>query len=83
MTPPIPEKLPADKQQRLDALLAKNSESAITPEQRSELEALVDEAEKLMVSNARRLAEFSQQSAGTPTSAVPVTVWVKPGHAES
>ena len=83
MTPPVPDKLPADRQQRLDALLEKNSEGAITPEEQSELAALVDEAEKLMVANARRLAEFSRQTGGTPTGAVPVTVWVKPEHAES
>jgi len=83
MTPPVSEKLPADRQLRLDALLEKNSEGVITPQERSELEALVDESEKLMVANARRLAEFARQTVGTPTGAVPVTVWVKPEHAES
>ena len=82
-TPPSPDTLPADKQQRLHALLDKNSEGTITPQERAELETLVEAAEKLMVANSRRLAEFSQQSAGTPTGAVPVTVWVKPDHAES
>ena len=83
MQPPAPDPLPAEQQQRLHALLDKNSEGTITPAERTELESLVDAAEKLMVANSRRLAEFSQRSAGTPTGAVPVTVWVKPEHAES
>ena len=83
MTPPIPEKLPADRQQLLDSLLDKNSEGTITSAERDELETLVEESEKLMVANARRLAEFSRQTAAAPTGAVPVTVWIKPEHAES
>lgn len=83
MTLPVPDKLPAEKQQRLDALLEKNSEGTITPDERVELEALVEESEKLMVANARQLAEFTRQTVGPPTGAVPVTVWVKPDHAES
>jgi hypothetical protein len=59
-TPPTPERLSLEKQQRLHALLERNSEAAITPEERTELEALVDASEKLMVSNGRRLVEFSQ-----------------------
>ena len=83
MKPPAPDELPAEKQQRLHALLDKNSEGTITPAERTELESLVETAEQLMVANARRLAEFSQRGSGTPAGAVPVTVWIKPEHAES
>ena len=77
--PPKLKKFAAAKQRRLDALLNKNSEGTITAGERSALEALVAEAERLMVSNAKRLAEFStSESAGPPGGAVPVTVWVKP-----
>lgn len=81
--PPKPKKFPAAKQRRLDELLEKNSEGTITPAEKSRLEQLVAEAERLMVANARRLAEFSKsETAGSPAGAVPVTVWVKPEHAE-
>lgn len=80
--PPQPDKLPAEAQQRMHVLLDKNSEGTITPEERSELEALVEASEKLMVANVRRLAEFTKKTARTPITAVPVTVWVKPEHAE-
>ena len=80
--PPQPDELPAEDQQRLHVLLDKNSESTITPEERSELEALVEASEKLMVANARRLAEFTAKNSSAPIGAVPVTVWVKPEHAE-
>ena len=83
MKPPTPNALPTEQQQRLHALLDKNSEGTITPAERTELESLVEAAEKLMVANARRLAEFSQRGASAPTGAVPVTVWVKPEPAES
>jgi hypothetical protein len=70
---------PADKQQRLDLLLDKNAEGAITPAEKIELESLVAEAEQLMVANARALAEFARtQSPQPPLAAVPVTVWVAP-----
>jgi hypothetical protein len=54
------ERFPAAKQRRLDELLEKNSEGTITPRERARLEQLVAEAEKLMVGNARRLAEFAR-----------------------
>lgn len=83
LVPPTVERLPAAKQRRLDRLLEKNSEGTITPQEKAKLEQLVTEAEQLMVANAKRLAEFSQsQGVGTPTNAVPVTVWVAPEHAE-
>jgi hypothetical protein len=86
MKKPIPPKLrkfPASKQQRLDELLDKNSEGAITPGEAATLAQLVAEAEELMVANAKRIAEFSKaEASGPPAGAVPVTVWVQAGHAE-
>jgi hypothetical protein len=81
--PPRLEKFPAAKQRRLDELLEKNGDGTITRKEKVKLEQLVAEAEKLMVANARRLAAFSRnQGVSAPTGAVPVTVWVQPGHAE-
>ena len=77
--PPKLEKFSAAKQRRLDQLLEKNSEGTITDKDKAKLKLLVVEAEELMVSNARRLADFSQRDAvGAPVAAVPVTVWVRP-----
>jgi len=77
--PPRIVKLPAAKQRRLDQLLEKNSEGAISPREQALLERLVAEAERLMVANARRLARFAEDEEGnSPANAVPVTVWVKP-----
>lgn len=81
--PPKPKKFPAAKQRRLDELLEKNSEGKIRGSERARLEELVAEAEQLMVANAKQLAEFSKSEArDAPAGAVPVTVWVKPEHAE-
>jgi hypothetical protein len=81
--PPKVKKFPVAKQRLLDELLEKNSNGAITPVERVRLEQLVGEAERLMVANAKRLAQFSlKESAGPPAGAVPVTVWVKPEPAE-
>ena len=55
-TLPETKKFPAAKQRVLDQLLAKNSEGTIAPKERAKLSELVDEAERLMVENARRLA---------------------------
>jgi hypothetical protein len=78
-TPPNLAKLAADKQLRLDELLDKNAEGAITSSERSELETLVAEAESLMAANARLVADFaSRQAIAPPPGAVPVTVWVTP-----
>lgn len=86
MKKPVPPKLkrfPAAKQRQLDELLDKNGEGAITPDEKARLEALVAEAERLMVANAQRLAEFSRrEETEAPVDAVPVTVWVKPEVAE-
>jgi len=81
--PPKPRKFPAAKQRRLDQLLEKNSEGTIAPEEKATLEQLVAEAEKWMVANGRRLAEFAKgEAAPPPARAVPVTVWIQPQPAE-
>lgn len=80
--PPSLKKLAPAKQRRLDALLQKNAEGQITSSEKARLEALVAEAEQLMVNNAKLLVEFSKsQPVRPPSGAVPVTVWVKPEHA--
>ena len=81
--PPKLKKFPAAKQRRLDELLEKNSEGNITGREKARLKQLVAEAEQLMVANAKLLARFSQtEDVGAPAGAVPVTVWVRPEHAE-
>ena len=80
--PPRLARFPAAKQRRLDQLLEKNSGGTITPAEKAKLEALVAEAERLMVANARRLAAFSRnEQGGAPDGGVPVTVWVRPERA--
>jgi hypothetical protein len=75
--PPKIKKFPAAKQKLLDNLLDQNAEGTISEADRATLEALVSEAEELIVFNSHRLAEFAQsQPSGPPTGAVPVTVWV-------
>jgi len=76
-SPPKVKKFPAAKQRLLDALLDKNSEGTITDAEKLRLGQLVADAERLMVANAKTLAEFSQRdSICPPAAAVPVTVWV-------
>ena len=58
--PPKLRKFPAAKQRRLDELLEKNSEGTISGNERRRLEHLVEEAEELMVANARLLAPGDQ-----------------------
>jgi hypothetical protein len=83
VVPPRLAKLPAAKQRRLDQLLEKNSEGTITRTEKAKLEQLVEEAEQLMVANAKQLAEFSRsQGTRAPVDAVPVTVWVTPEQAD-
>ena len=74
--PPPFEKFAAAKQRRMDRLLEKNKEGTITVAEKAKLEALVAEAEKLMVANAKRMAEFARQD-GNHAGGVPITVWVK------
>jgi hypothetical protein len=84
LLPPKLRRFPAAKQRRLDDLLDKSSEGAITPAEAVTLKQLVAEAEELMVANAKRLAVFAKKEAAAhpPVGAVPVTVWVQAHHAE-
>ncbi len=76
--PPRLKKLPTAKQQRMDKLLERNREGALTAAEKAKLQGLVAEAEQLMVENAKRLAAFHEQEATeAPSGATPVTVWVK------
>ena len=77
-SPPKVHPFPVAKQRRMDELLERNSEGLIAPDETTELNKLVTEAERLMVANAKRLAEFSEKQAPASSDAVPVTVWVKP-----
>jgi hypothetical protein len=78
-TPPKLKRFPGAKQRELDELLEKNSEGIIRPAELARLETLVAQAERLMVANAQRLAEFSRrEESDAPADAVPVTIWVKP-----
>lgn len=82
-TPPRIRKLSAAKQRRLDQLLEQNAEGLISARDRERLEALVAEAEELMVENAKQLADFARrQTPQAPPAAVPVTVWINPELAE-
>ena len=82
-TPPKITKFAPAKQRRLDQLLEKNAEGTITAKEKEKLEALVAEAEELMIDNSQRFAEFARsQSPQPPPGAVPVTVWVNPQLAE-
>jgi hypothetical protein len=56
--PPKLHRLPVGKQRRLHALLEKNSEGTITAVERTSLVKLVNEAELMMVANAKRLVDF-------------------------
>lgn len=49
--------LPAAKQKRLDALMAKNNEGKLTVAEQQQLRELVGEAETIMLSNARILKQ--------------------------
>jgi hypothetical protein len=57
------QRLSAAKQKRLDALMGKSNEGSLTSAERQELQALVREAEDVMLDNARRLAEQRQELA--------------------
>ncbi len=83
-TVPHLKKFPVAKQQQLDNLLAKNADGTVTPDEQQRLQTLVNEAEELMVTNAKLLADFARsQSPTAPPQAVPVTVWVNPDLAET
>lgn len=76
-------RFPAAKQRRLDELLTKNSGGTLSEREQKRLQELVDEAEALMVDNAKLLAAYAKsQAPAAPVQAVPVTVWVHPEQAE-
>jgi hypothetical protein len=54
-------RLPAVKQRRLDALMDRNNQGRLTPQERQELHVLVREAEGIALSNARKLARHHRQ----------------------
>jgi hypothetical protein len=54
------EKLPAEKQRRLDELMRKNNEGQLTKRQQTELRQLVAETQKITLHNARVLARQQQ-----------------------
>ncbi len=81
--PPRLRRFPAAKQRCMDALLEKNSEGTITEKDKAKLEALVAEAQNVIVANARRLAAFARAGEpGAPPEAVPVTIWLHPQRGE-
>ncbi len=77
--PPKIKRFPAAKQVLMDKLLDKNSEGTITASEKADLKRLVAEAERLMIANGKRLAQFAQSGpTPVPAGAVPLTVWVAP-----
>jgi hypothetical protein len=56
-------RLSAAKQKRLDRLMAKNNEGSLTDAERHDLQALVREAEAVMLANARQLARQRRELA--------------------
>ena len=56
--PPKLKRLPAVKQKRMDELLERNREGAITGAEKAKLRELVADAEHLMAENAKRVAAF-------------------------
>jgi hypothetical protein len=54
-------RLAATKQRRLEALMAGNNEGKLTTSEQRELKELVQEAEQIMLDNARQLAGQRQQ----------------------
>jgi hypothetical protein len=82
--PPGIRVLDSEKQITLDRLLDENQNGHISEKDKQVLRGLVDEAERLMVENAKSLAAFSEceQKASTDVP-TPVTVWIKPSSAAS
>jgi hypothetical protein len=79
--PPKIERSPAAKQKRMDELLVKNRDDAITSKEKVKSEQLVAEAEELVAASAKRLAQVAQKDDGRAlTGAVPVTVCVPRQH---
>ncbi|HLK56763.1 MAG TPA: hypothetical protein VKU00_09375, partial [Chthonomonadaceae bacterium] len=61
--------LSAEKQARLDFLMAQNNAGPMVEAERSELQALVREAEEITLTNARLLAAQRQKLATSPIGA--------------
>jgi len=70
-------RFPEERQARMDELLDRNSSGKISAAERVELEALVGEAERLMVENTKRLSQYCRRHTGRQQQRrTPVTVWV-------
>jgi hypothetical protein len=54
-------------QARITTLLDKNNQGTITKKERSELERLVNKAEKISLHNARALVEYRRRTPKIPT----------------
>lgn len=68
-----------NKQQLMDRLLEENQNGSLSSHDAAALCALVEEAERLMVENAKALETLTQcEQPNRPVGAVPVTVWIKP-----
>jgi hypothetical protein len=51
------QRLPTQKQKRLDVLMGKNNRGSLSDTEREELQGLVREAEEITLENARQLTE--------------------------
>lgn len=67
-----------EKQALMDRLLEQNQNGLLSVEDADVLRDLVDDAERLMIENAKSLQAATQSERPQSSSAVPVTVWVKP-----
>ncbi len=66
------------KQEQMDRLLEQHQNGLLSIEDAALLRSLVDEAERLMVENAKSIEAVTQGEHPHSSSAVPVTVWIKP-----
>lgn len=72
------QKFPIEKQARMDDLLDRCNRGRISRAEKMELESLVEDAEKLMVANSKRLAQYCRRHGGKrEEQGTPVTVWVR------
>ncbi len=76
-------RFPSEKQELMDRLLERNQNGLLSVEDTEVLRSLVDEAERLLVENAKSLEAFTQSEPPNCSSPVPVTVWVKPSASPS
>lgn len=62
----------------MDGLLDRNNRGKISTSEKTELENLVAEAERLMVENTKRLSQYCHRhTAKQEARGTPVTVWVR------